>query len=90
MCLGVPGKIIEQFELNGMPMGRIDFGGVFRNACLIYVPEAKVNDYVLIHVGFALNTMSEDEAKETLSLLNEIANQTDSEYIPNEISDRIS
>lgn len=73
MCLGVPGKIIEIYEANGLTMGKIDFGGVLREACLTYVPEAKVGDYVLVHVGFALNVISEAEANETLALLNEIA-----------------
>lgn len=74
MCLGVPGKIIEIYQANGLSMGRIDFGGVLREACLTYVPEAKVGDYVLVHVGFALNVIGEEEANETLTLLNEIVN----------------
>lgn len=78
MCLGVPGKIIDIFEKNGLAMGKIDFGGgVSREACLAYVPEAKVGDYTIIHVGFALNVLSEVEAKDTLALLNEIANIND-------------
>jgi hydrogenase expression/formation protein HypC len=72
MCLGVPGKIVEIYETNGMQMGKIDFGGVYREACLAYVPEAKVGDYTLIHVGFALNLIDEAEAQETLALLKEI------------------
>ncbi len=59
MCLGVPGKIIEMYEKDGLQMARVDFGGVFREACLAYVPEAKVGDYCIIHVGFALNLLSE-------------------------------
>lgn len=73
MCLGVPGKIIELFEANGLPMGKIDFGGVTREACLAYVPEAQVGDYTVIHVGFALHLISEQEAQETLELLQQIA-----------------
>lgn len=73
MCLGVPGKIVEIYETAGLPMGKIDFGGVIREACLAYVPEAKVGDYTLIHVGFALNLISEAEAQETLDLLRQIA-----------------
>ncbi len=73
MCLGVPGKIIEIYEANGLKMGKIDFGGVTREACLEYVPEAQIGDYTLIHVGFALNLISEEEAMETLQLLNQIA-----------------
>lgn len=73
MCLAVPGKIVDIFERGGLPMGKIDFGGVFREACLSYVPEAQVGDYTVIHVGFALNLLSEEEALETLALLQEIA-----------------
>ncbi len=75
MCLAVPGKIVEIYESNGLVMGKIDFGGVTREACLMYVPEAKVGDYTIIHVGFALNLIDEQEAMETLALLEEIAKQ---------------
>jgi hydrogenase expression/formation protein HypC len=72
MCLGVPGKIVEIYQANGLKMAKIDFGGVVREACLEYVPEAQVGDYALIHVGFALNLISEQEAMETLDLLRQI------------------
>jgi hydrogenase expression/formation protein HypC len=75
MCLAIPGKILEIYETNGLLMGKIDFGGVTREACLSYVPEAKVGDYTIIHVGFALNLIDEKEAMETLSLLDEISKQ---------------
>jgi hypothetical protein len=51
MCLGVPGKIVEMYESNGLKMAKVDFGGIFREACLDYVPEAKVGEYCMIHVG---------------------------------------
>ena len=73
MCLGVPGLITEIRERDGLKMASVDFGGVAREVCLDYVPEAKVGDYCLVHVGFALNLLSPDEAQETLSLLNDIA-----------------
>jgi hydrogenase expression/formation protein HypC len=72
MCLGIPGKIIEVYETSGLPMGKIDFGGVIKEACLAYVPEAKVGDYTIVHVGFALNVIDEEEAQKTLDLLSEI------------------
>jgi hydrogenase expression/formation protein HypC len=72
VCLGIPGKITEIYQANNLKMGKIDFGGVLREACLEYVPEAKVGDYALIHVGFALNLISEQEALETLDLLRQI------------------
>lgn len=73
MCLGVPGKIIEIYEKDGLKMGKIDFGGVTREACLAYVPEAQIGDYTVIHVGFAISQLSEEEAQQTLELLREIA-----------------
>jgi hydrogenase expression/formation protein HypC len=72
MCLGIPGKIIEVFEAGGLPMGKVDFGGVTKECCLAYVPEAKVGDYTIIHVGFGLNIVDEAEALETLDLLRQI------------------
>jgi hydrogenase expression/formation protein HypC len=72
MCLGVPGKIIDIYEANGLNMGKVDFGGVTKEVCLAYVPEAKLGDYTVIHVGFALNILDEGEALETLQLLREI------------------
>lgn len=53
-------------------MGKVDFGGVYREACLEYVPDAQVGDYTIIHVGFAISRLSEEEAKESLALLQEI------------------
>lgn len=74
MCLGVPGKIVEIYETNGLKMGKVDFGGVYREACLAYIPEAQVGDYTLIHVGFAISRLSEEEAQESLAVLQEIVN----------------
>jgi hydrogenase expression/formation protein HypC len=73
----VPGKIVKIYETNGLQMGKIDFGGVTREACLAYVPEAQVGDYTIIHVGFALNLISEAEAQETLDLLRQISEVED-------------
>lgn len=72
MCLGVPGKILEIYTDRGLRMCKIDFGGAIREACLETLPDAKVGDYTIIHAGFALNLLSEDEANETLSLLREM------------------
>ena len=72
MCLGVPGKITEIYEIGGLRMGKVDFGGVVREACLEYVPEAEVGDYTVVHVGFALNLLSEEEAQDSLETLREI------------------
>ena len=72
MCLGVPGKIVETYEKGGLKMAKVDFGGIFREACLDYVDEVKVGDYCVIHVGFAISVLSESEAMETLELLRQI------------------
>ena len=61
-------------------MAKIDFGGIVKEACLEYIPEAKVEDYAMIHVGFAISLMDEEEAQETLKLIREVAE------IENEIS----
>ena len=74
MCLGVPGKIVEIYEKGGLKMAKVDFGGIFREACLDYVDEARVGDYCIIHVGFAISLLSESEAMETLDLLKQISN----------------
>lgn len=68
------GKIVEIKESDGLQMAKVDFGGIFREACLDYVPEAKVGDYCVIHVGFAISLLSEQEAMETLELLKQISN----------------
>lgn len=73
MCLGIPGKIIEIYNENGLRMCKVDFGGVVREACIESVPDATVGSYTIIHAGFALNSLSEEEAQETLGLLREIA-----------------
>ena len=72
MCLGIPGKIVEIYEQNTLRMGKVDFGGVIKEACLAYVPEAQIGDYTIIHVGFALNVIDEIEAQKTLQLLIEV------------------
>jgi hydrogenase expression/formation protein HypC len=77
MCLAVPGRIVEISERDGLKMARVDYGGIFRETCLEYVPEAKVGDYCVIHVGFAISLLSEKEAQETLALLKEISNLED-------------
>jgi hydrogenase expression/formation protein HypC len=73
MCLGVPGKITSIYEANGLQMAKIDFGGVSREACIQTLPEAQVGDYTIIHAGFALNILSEEEALETLKALEELS-----------------
>lgn len=73
MCLSIPAKILEIYSQGALKMAKVDFGGVSKEICLEYVPEAKVGDYCLVHVGFAISLMDEEEAQETLKLLGEIA-----------------
>lgn len=72
MCLGIPGKILESFDVNGLRMGKVEFGGIVREACLAYTPEAQTGDYVIVHVGFAISRVDPEEAARTLQLLEEM------------------
>jgi hydrogenase expression/formation protein HypC len=99
MCLAVPGRVVSITEEDGLGLrrGRIDFGGVLKEACLAYTPEASVGDYVLVHVGFALSVIDEVEAHkifETLAQLNmldeiegpEAGNERQATYQPSSAS----
>jgi hydrogenase expression/formation protein HypC len=74
MCLGIPGQITKTWtdSESGMPMARVDFGGVGKEVCLALEPEAQVDEYVLVHVGFAISRIDEEEAKQTLELLTQM------------------
>jgi len=72
MCLGIPGKIIETYETGGLKMGKIDFGGTYREVCLAYVPEAKIGEYALVHVGFAISLLDEEQAQKDLEIIREL------------------
>jgi hydrogenase expression/formation protein HypC len=72
MCLGIPGKVIDIRDEAGLAMGRVDFGGVRKDACLAYLPETAVGDYVIVHVGFAISRVDEAEALRTLEILGEM------------------
>ncbi len=72
MCLAIPGKLLQKSEVNGVSQGRIEFGGIIREACLDFLPEAEVGDYVLVHVGFAISRIDEDDALQTLAYLREL------------------
>lgn len=74
MCLAVPGKILSIDDSNGglMKMGRVNFGGIVKEVNLAYTPDAKIGDYVIVHVGFALNTVDEAEAVKVFEYLKEI------------------
>lgn len=94
MCLGVPGRVtkVETNEL-GMAMGTVDFGGITKEVCLAYIPDIRPGEYVIVHVGFALNRVSEEEANrvfealEQLGELDELGVPQPGESIPNKPDD---
>ncbi len=73
MCLAIPGKILELYEENGLRMGRIDYAGTRHAACLEYVPQARTGEYVIVHAGFAISVLNEEEARKSLDLWREMA-----------------
>lgn len=74
MCLGIPGRVIERVDDRGLAMGVVDFGGVRRSCCLEYVADqVEVGDYVIVHVGFAISKVQEDEARRTYESLQEMS-----------------
>ena len=73
MCLGVPGKVVEiNDDPSGVTMGKVDFSGIVKEVCLAYVPEAKLDDYVVVHVGFAISIVDEAEAQEVFEFLRQM------------------
>ena len=72
MCLGVPGKVIEIIDTDGVRMGKVDFDGVIKDVCLAYLPELKIGDYTIVHVGFAITQIDEQSAQETLALFHDL------------------
>ncbi len=69
MCLAIPGKLVEKKDVDGILTGRVQFGGISRQTCLDFLPEAEVGDYVLVHVGFAISRIDEEEARKTYEFL---------------------
>ena len=75
MCLGIPGKVVETYEEHDVLMGKVDFGGVFKKVCLEHTRDVQPGKYVIVHVGFALQVIDEEEAKlvfEFLDRMNEL------------------
>ena len=72
MCLAVPGKILKIYQKDSTKMGVVDFSGVELDVCLEAVPEAVVGNYVIVHAGFAISTLTDEEAQETLDLFSQI------------------
>lgn len=79
MCLGIPGRVAETYVQNDLPMAKVEFGGIRKEVCLAYVPEAAVGDYVIVHVGFAISQVDEEEAAEIFEYLKQIEEAENSE-----------
>ena len=79
MCLGIPGKVVEIYQRDDLPMGKVEFGGIVKETCLAYTPEVQVGDYVIVHVGFALSRVDEAEAQEVFSYLEQIEQLAEAE-----------
>jgi hydrogenase expression/formation protein HypC len=77
MCLAIPGKVIETLQSDGMKMAKVSFGGMLKQVCVEYTPEAAPGDYVLVHVGFALSRINQEEAERTYQLLEELGQLTE-------------
>lgn len=72
MCLAVPGRIVDIQDAGGTRMARLDFGGIYKQVCLAYLPDAVVGDYAIVHVGFAISRIDEASAQETLRHFREL------------------
>ena len=69
MCLGIPGKVVEIYEEHDVPMGKVEFGGVFKQVCLSLTPTVALDQYVIVHVGFSLQVIDESEARQIFAFL---------------------
>jgi len=72
MCLAVPGRVIETYEEAEILMGKVDYDGIVNKVCLAYTPEVQVGGYVIVHAGFAISILNEEEARKTLELWDEL------------------
>ena len=88
MCLGIPGRIVSMRDDAGLPMGMVDFGGVRREVCLAYVADqVQPDDYVVVHVGFAISRVDEAEARRTFEALQNMSQLDELEWMK-EVADR--
>lgn len=72
MCLAIPGKVVSIYEENGLKMGRLDYAGTQNAACLAYVPEIQTGQYAIVHAGFAISIIDEEEAQKTYAVWEEL------------------
>ena len=88
MCLGIPGRITEMHDDRSLLMGTVDFGGIRREVCLQYLEgEVAVDDYVIVHVGFAISRVDEVEARRTFEALREMSQLDELDWM-REVADR--
>lgn len=69
MCLGIPGKVVETYQEHDVLMGKVDFGGVFKRVCLEHTPDVQPGKFVIVHVGFSLQVIDEEEAQQVFEFL---------------------
>jgi hydrogenase expression/formation protein HypC len=72
MCLAVPGQVRDIFDVSGTRMGHVNFGGITKEVCLAYLPDIRVGDYTIVHVGFAISKIDEESAQKTLQMFHEL------------------
>ena len=88
MCLGIPGRVVDIRDDHGLVMGTVDFGGIRREVCLAYVADTvRPDDYVVVHVGFAISRVDETEARRTFEVLKEMSQLEELEWM-GEVADR--
>ncbi len=75
MCLAIPGKVIEIYEEGGLRMSKIDYSGTVNKACLAYVPEVQIGQYVIVHAGFAIQLLNEQEAEEVFEAFDDVTDK---------------
>jgi hydrogenase expression/formation protein HypC len=81
MCLGIPGKVIKIYEENGLKMGNIDYSGTVNKVCLEYVPEIIPGQYTIVHAGFGISIINEEEAQKTLEALEQLVDAAAAEGV---------
>lgn len=84
MCLGIPGKLVEIHMQDDLPMGKVEFGGILKDVCLTFTPEAEVGHYVLVHAGFAISRIDEAQAAEVFSYLEQVEQAGEAGRSPHE------
>lgn len=89
MCLGIPGRVAEIYDVNGITMGKVDFAGIVKEVCLAYLPEIEVGDYTIVHVGFAITKIDEESAQESLALFQSLGLLEDELHVEGNPSNEI-